>query len=155
MHIERSPGINRKRIIDNERVKNQVRQFCRQVAVINICATTTRLTDTLDILPVCLEQHGLAYVITQMKMQSVFNQNRRVTVIPFARSAAHKNRQAVMTVDLQLCQAFQGLFAIDIHTEDIPVIQPYAVDKKRRSVSIINLQLQRRTALLRDNRIEP
>ena len=113
------------------------------MALTQLCTSATRLADARDILAVGFQQHFLRGISGQMEMQPVFDENSRVTACLARLTATHEDKQTVPSVDLQIRQTVQVRLSIDIHTENIPLVQPYAVDEKGRAIGIIDSEHQR------------
>ena len=117
-------------------------------------SSASRFTDASDILAIGLEKHILGNSGSQMKMENILKSNGCIFTHGTEIRHAHKDKEAVSAVDGHIGHAREIRFAIYVDGERFAVFQPDTFDNQSRRIAIIDLELQRRTTLLRDDGIE-
>ena len=111
-------------------------------------------TDTDDVLSVRFHFEALRVAVRQVKIEPVGDKDGGIAVVR-AYIHADENEQAVTTVDLQIGEPCQIRFAVHVSHERTAVGEPDTVDDKGILVAVIDHDLRRGAALLREDGVEP
>lgn len=154
MHVEACAGIEGERSAYDEGIEDDIGFLSREGEIIFLGASAAFMADTDGVLAVGLEEYVLRGAGTEMKMQEVFDEDRIVAAGLVFFGQTDEDKEAVTAIDDDIRQAREVGFAVDVDAEDLAFLEPYAVDRERVSVAVIDHELQGCTALLREDGVE-